>query len=172
MAIISSYVPSPIGPLLVAAADGGITGVWFANRVPADFQAGALPPGHGPGVSPPAAAHLERATTQLTEYFAGTRTAFDVTLDPHGTAFERQVWDLLREIPYGATTSYGALARRLGDVTLARAVGAANGANPIPVIVPCHRVIGAKGELTGFGGGIERKLWLLEHEGVLMKLGA
>jgi methylated-DNA-[protein]-cysteine S-methyltransferase len=78
------------------------------------------------------------------------------------------VWDLLRAIPYGSTTSYGALAQRLGDLTLARAVGAANGKNPIPIIVPCHRVIGTNGDLTGFGGGIERKRWLLQHEGALL----
>jgi methylated-DNA-[protein]-cysteine S-methyltransferase len=95
-----------------------------------------------------------------------------VPLDPQGTDFERRVWDLLREIPYGATTSYGVLAKRLGDITLSRAVGAANGSNPIPIIVPCHRVIGSNGDLTGFGGGLERKRWLLEHEGALMKLGS
>lgn len=174
MPIISTYVPSPLGQLLVAATDQGVTGVWFPNRVPRDFVPGALTPGHAPGDGTPGAAraHLTSAVAQLGEYFAGGRTSFELSLDPHGTDFERTVWDLLLEIPYGATTSYGALARRLGDVTLARAVGAANGANPIPIIVPCHRVIGAKGELVGFGGGIERKLWLLEHEGVLMRLGA
>jgi methylated-DNA-[protein]-cysteine S-methyltransferase len=81
------------------------------------------------------------------------------------------VWDTLRGIPYGATTSYGELARRLGDSRATRAVGAANGKNPIPIIVPCHRVVGARGELTGFGGGLDRKRWLLEHEGALMELG-
>ena len=103
-------------------------------------------------------------------YFARARTAFDLPLDPPGTAFQRRVWSALRTIPYGTTVSYGELARRLGDVRATRAVGAANGKNPIPIIVPCHRVIGARGELTGFGGGLDRKRWLLEHEGALLPL--
>jgi len=115
---------------------------------------------------------LQLARRQLDEYFARTRTSFDLPLDAEGTAFERRVWDLLRAIPYGTTTSYGELARRLGEPKDARAVGAANGKNPIPIIVPCHRVIGANGDLTGFGGGLERKRWLLEHEGALLGLGA
>jgi len=115
---------------------------------------------------------LQLARRQLDEYFAGTRTSFDLPLDAEGTAFERRVWDLLRVIPYGTTTSYGELARRLGEPKDARAVGAANGKNPIPIVVPCHRVIGANGDLTGFGGGLERKRWLLEHEGALLGLGA
>jgi methylated-DNA-[protein]-cysteine S-methyltransferase len=122
--------------------------------------------GHGP-----AGALLSHVRRQLTEYFDGTRTTFDLRLDAAGSAFERRVWDLLRAIPYGATTSYGELARRLGDPRATRAVGAANGKNPIPIIVPCHRVVGARGELTGFGGGLDRKRWLLEHEGALLTLG-
>jgi methylated-DNA-[protein]-cysteine S-methyltransferase len=114
---------------------------------------------------------LDRVEAQLNEYFAGKRTTFDLPLEPSGTDFQLSVWKLLRKIPYGVTTSYGELARRLGDPKATRAVGAANGANPIPIIVPCHRVVGSKGELTGFGGGIERKRWLLEHEGALMPLG-
>ena len=114
---------------------------------------------------------LAHARRQLTEYFAGVRTAFDLPLDPPGTPFQRQVWDALRTIPYGVTTSYGELARRLGDPRGTRALGAANGKNPIPIIVPCHRVVGARGELTGFGGGLDRKRWLLEHEGALLDLG-
>ena len=114
---------------------------------------------------------LDRVEAQLIEYFAGKRTTFDLPLEPSGTDFQLSVWELLRGIPYGVTTSYGELARRLGDPKATRAVGAANGANPIPIIVPCHRVVGSKGELTGFGGGIERKRWLLEHEGALMPLG-
>jgi methylated-DNA-[protein]-cysteine S-methyltransferase len=114
---------------------------------------------------------LDRVEAQLDEYFAGKRTTFDLPLEPRGTDFQLSVWELLRKIPYGVTTSYGELARRLGEPKASRAVGAANGANPIPIIVPCHRVVGSKGELTGFGGGIERKRWLLEHEGALMALG-
>jgi methylated-DNA-[protein]-cysteine S-methyltransferase len=114
---------------------------------------------------------LARARQQLEEYFARARTTFDLPLDPVGSAFQRRVWDALRAIPYGTTVSYSEIARRLGDVRATRAVGAANGQNPIPIIVPCHRVVGAHGELTGFGGGIDRKRWLLEHEGALLTLG-
>src|SRR5437762_405142 len=108
-----------------------------------------------------------REALVLADHFAGTRTTFDLPLDAGGTAFERRVWDALRTIPYGRTLSYSELARRLGDPRATRAVGAANGKNPIPIIVPCHRVIGANGALTGFGGGLDRKRWLLEHEGAL-----
>jgi methylated-DNA-[protein]-cysteine S-methyltransferase len=114
---------------------------------------------------------LARARQQLEEYFARTRTTFDLPLEPAGSAFQRRVWDALRAIPYGTTVSYSEIARRMGDVRATRAVGAANGQNPIPIIVPCHRVVGAHGELTGFGGGIDRKRWLLEHEGALLALG-
>ncbi len=103
---------------------------------------------------------------QLDEYFAGERTAFDLRLSPHGTPFQERVWEALRAIPYGETASYGELAARVGRPTAVRAVGAANGRNPIPVIVPCHRVIGSTGSLTGYGGGGERKRLLLELEGV------
>jgi methylated-DNA-[protein]-cysteine S-methyltransferase len=101
---------------------------------------------------------------QLSEYFAGERTAFEVPLALHGSPFELRVWRALQEIPYGATTSYGELARRIGHPTAARAVGMANGRNPVAVIVPCHRVIGADGTLTGYGGGLERKRLLLDLE--------
>ena len=114
---------------------------------------------------------LAQAREQLNEYFARSRTTFDLPLDPAGSPFERRVWEALRAIPYGSTVSYGELARRLGDPRATRAVGAANGKNPIPIIVPCHRVVGARGELTGFGGGLDRKRWLLEHEGAVLALG-
>src|SRR5437899_2912828 len=126
---------------LRGAKPPGLTGVWV--------------PGVGlPGVEPdderkPPSSHLARACEQLAEYFAKARTAFDLPLDPPGTPFQRRVWSALRIIPYGTTVSYGELARRLGDVRATRAVGAANGKNPIPIIVPCHRVIGARGEPTG-----------------------
>jgi len=152
---------------LLEASEAGISGVWFPNRALHQPASAPVNPGLAPGVSKATAA-LELACDQLSEYFAGKRRAFDLNLDPHGTDFELRVWGMLREIPFGSMTSYGAIAKRLGDPTLARAVGAANGANPIPIIVPCHRVVGARGELTGFGGGIERKRWLLQHEGALM----
>src|SRR5215211_6284820 len=104
------------------------------------------------------------AREQLGQYFAGERTEFDLPLATQGTDFERSVWAELERIPYGQTTSYGEIARRIGRPERARAVGAANGRNPISVIVPCHRVIGADGSLTGFGGGMSAKAWLLDHE--------
>jgi methylated-DNA-[protein]-cysteine S-methyltransferase len=109
-------------------------------------------------------AALAHVVAQLTEYFAGTRTEFDVALAPQGTPFQQEVWRALQEIPYGTTTSYGALARELGRPDAARAVGLANGSNPVGIIVPCHRVVGADGSLTGYGGGLHRKQWLLEFE--------
>jgi methylated-DNA-[protein]-cysteine S-methyltransferase len=107
-------------------------------------------------------------STAVTAYFAGRLDAIDaLSADGGGTGFQRRVWSALREIPCGRTESYGALAMRLGDVKATRAVGLANGANPIAIVVPCHRVIGADGSLTGYGGGVERKRWLLRHEGAL-----
>jgi methylated-DNA-[protein]-cysteine S-methyltransferase len=113
-----------------------------------------------PDQSPP----LDEARRQLEAYFAGELRDFDLPLAPEGSEFQLRVWEQLRAIPYGETISYGELARRVGDPAAARAVGLANGRNPLPVIVPCHRVIGADGSLTGFGGGLERKRRLLELE--------
>jgi methylated-DNA-[protein]-cysteine S-methyltransferase len=157
---------SPLGELILTASETALTGVYFptSHRVGGKvFSVAEM--GTGGEV-------LDLATRQLSEYFAGTRSTFDLPLDATGSAFEHRVWDLLRTIPYGTTTSYGELARRLGDPRLTRAVGAANGKNPIPIIVPCHRVVGANGDLTGFGGGLDRKRWLLEHEGAVLALGA
>jgi methylated-DNA-[protein]-cysteine S-methyltransferase len=164
-------IASPIGELVLTASDTGLIGVYFPTS-----RHGPPPLENADWVEDdgrrPASPILARARRQLEEYFAGTRTTFDVPLAPTGTPFEQRVWEALRAIPYGTTTSYGVLARQLGDPRATRAVGAANGRNPIPIIVPCHRVVGARGELTGFGGGIDRKRWLLEHEGVLMRLGS
>jgi len=107
---------------------------------------------------------LAAAVEQLEEYFTGERTEFDIPLDPIGTEFQQAAWSALRTIPYGATWTYGAQARAMGDARKARAVGAANGRNPIGIIVPCHRVVGADGSLTGFAGGLQTKAWLLDHE--------
>lgn len=145
-------VPSPIGLLHVTASDTAVVAISFAGQAPAG----------GPAEGPHAV--LDAAAAQLDEYFAGERTEFDLPLDPRGTEFQRRAWDALRTIPYGRTVSYGEQASRLGDPHKARAVGAANGQNPIPIVVPCHRVIGSTGKLTGFGGGLETKAWLLEHE--------
>jgi methylated-DNA-[protein]-cysteine S-methyltransferase len=109
-------------------------------------------------------AALAEPARQLAEYFAGERTEFALELEPAGTVFQRTVWDLLLGIPYGETTTYGALAATLGDPRKVRAVGLANGRNPISIVVPCHRVIGADGTLVGYGGGLERKRVLLAHE--------
>ncbi len=116
------------------------------------------------GAEPSNAAILLDAERQLAEYFGGWRTAFDLPVKAPGTAFQQQVWAALQEIPYGHTISYGGLAERLGNPKAVRAVGSANGHNPIAIVVPCHRVIGANGSLTGYGGGLERKKFLLELE--------
>jgi methylated-DNA-[protein]-cysteine S-methyltransferase len=151
---------TPIGPLGLTATPDGLAEIRFAGYAPAAPRGlGERDPG---GV-------LDAARAQLDEYFGGTRTSFDLPLAPSGSTFELSVWELLRAIPPGQTASYGDLARKLGDPTLARAVGRANGQNPLPIVVPCHRVIGADGSLVGFGGGIERKRWLLEHEGALAR---
>jgi methylated-DNA-[protein]-cysteine S-methyltransferase len=169
MPTVFTRLPSPVGELILTASDTALTGVYFptSRRGPPPTHRGDWVEDNGQG---PASESLARARQQLTEYFDGTRTTFDLPLEALGSAFEHRVWNALRTIPYGATTSYGELARRLGDVNATRAVGAANGKNPIPIIVPCHRVVGANGELTGFGGGLDCKRWLLEHEGALLKL--
>ena len=112
--------------------------------------------------------HTESAKTQLQEYFQGLRSRFSLTLFPEGTEFEKKVWDLLLKIPQGQTTTYGSISKLLGDKNSSQAVGHANGKNPIAIVIPCHRVIGAGNNLTGYAGGIERKQWLLKHEGALL----
>ena len=111
---------------------------------------------------------LDRAAEQLSEYFVGARTEFDLPLKPEGSDFQKKVWDSLLTIPYGSTLTYMDLAKKLGDKNVIRAAGRANGQNPIPIIIPCHRVVGSNGHLTGYSGGIERKRWLLQHEGALL----
>ena len=144
-------VESPIGPLLITAEDGALTRL---SMSPFQLDSAWV---HDPGA-------LAEPARQLAEYFAGERTEFELELRPAGTAFQRGVWDLLLGIPYGETTTYGALALALGDPRKVRAVGLANGRNPISIVVPCHRVIGADGSLTGYGGGLERKRQLLALE--------
>jgi methylated-DNA-[protein]-cysteine S-methyltransferase len=147
-------IETPIGTLTLAGGDAGLRMVWFGAQNPhwATESTGPLHP------------VLAEAVRQLEEYFAGRRTAFDLPLDVRGPDFQRQAWLALASIPYGRTVSYSEQARRIGAPGAARAVGAANGRNPLPVILPCHRVIGANGALTGFGGGLGAKRWLLEHE--------
>ena len=153
----SLTIDSPVGPLHLAACRDGLTHLLFAGG------SDPLPQGDGTAA---AQGVLAEAVRQLGEYFARERRAFDLPLAPAGTPFQCTVWEALRTIPYGRTTSYGALARRLGRPGAARAVGAANGANPISVVVPCHRVIGASGRLTGYGGGLPAKKALLDLEGI------
>jgi methylated-DNA-[protein]-cysteine S-methyltransferase len=150
MSMSMKVVASPIGDLLLVGNGRALTelvlsGAWSSVDEPSD------------GV-------LDEAARQLEAYFAGDLRDFDVPLEPTGTPFQLRVWHALLELDYGTTTSYGALAAELGKPTASRAVGAANGSNPIAIIIPCHRVIGAAGSLTGYGGGLERKRWLLDLE--------
>jgi methylated-DNA-[protein]-cysteine S-methyltransferase len=150
-----TVIASPLGDLTLTARDGMLSGLVIAG------QRGG-----------PDAAELgerrdhdfDEVRRQLEEYFAGTRRSFDLRLALRGDTFRRRVWTLLGQIPFGETRSYGQLASALGDRNLAQAVGAANGRNPIAIIIPCHRVVGADGALVGYAGGLERKRWLLEHE--------
>lgn len=153
-AMFRSTMPSPIGELMLLADETGLTGLHMEYRrhPPADRDWRTDE------------SRFAEAKAQLSAFFAGELRQFVLPLAAVGTPFQRRVWDALMQIPYGETISYGELARRLGDVKASRAVGLANGKNPISIIVPCHRVIGASGDLTGYGGGIERKRWLLDHE--------
>jgi methylated-DNA-[protein]-cysteine S-methyltransferase len=147
-------IETPIGTLRLFDQDGALAGLHLPSIRHGNVPAAAA------GRTP----LLERAATQLAEYFAGERRVFELPLAPRGTPFQERVWSVLREIPCGVTWSYADLARAIGQPTASRAVGAANGKNPIAIVIPCHRVIGASGALVGFGGGIPTKRWLLEHE--------
>jgi methylated-DNA-[protein]-cysteine S-methyltransferase len=153
--VLTSTVASPIGPLTLIARDGVLTNVSMHEQR---------------HVSPPPVdaitddAWFKDVAEQLDAYFAGELSTFDLEMNLLGTPFQQRVWSQLCDIPYGETISYGELARRVGNANASRAVGLANGRNPIALIVPCHRVIGANGSLTGYGGGLERKTWLLDHE--------
>jgi len=156
---IFCHVESPIGRLTLTSDGTALTGLYMATP-------GKRPVFGREWAQNGAAGPLPLVVRQLQEYFAGTRRKFDLPLHMEGTGFQQRVWRALTEIPYGETWSYGQLARRIGNANASRAVGLANGRNPIAVIVPCHRVIGADGSLTGFGGGLPRKQWLLTHEGL------
>lgn len=159
--IVQTCYLSPLGPMLVAATDRGLAGVWFEGQ--------RHMPSHAHWPHAPAHPVLCQAMAQLAEYFAGTRTQFDLPLDLQGgTAFQQSVWQALLAIPPGGTTSYGTLSQRIGRPSAVRAVGAAVGRNPVSIVVPCHRVVGADGSLTGYAGGLERKTALLQLE----RLGA
>ena len=152
MAEVWTTVATPLGDVLLVAVDGALVKAHFAP-----FEAPDVP-------ETPQEPVLVEASRQLAEHFAGERRSFDLPLAPPGTAFQQRVWEELRRIPYGTTTTYGELALRLGDRKAVRAVGLANGRNPIAVVVPCHRVIGSDGKLRGYAGGIERKQRLLALE--------
>lgn len=152
---ITTSVASPVGTLTLTASDGYLTAMSMNG------QRHSPEPAPDSRVDP---AWFTEISGQLDAYFAGTLTQFDIPVRLTGTEFQRRVWSQLQAIPYGETISYGELARRVGNPKASRAVGLANGRNPVTVIVPCHRVIGTNGKLTGYGGGLDRKTWLLEHE--------
>lgn len=157
--IYYKWLESPLGAVLMVADARSLTGLYLQGQKyfpqpTKDWQEART------------LSLFEQAQTQLTEYFAHQRQTFDLPLDPQGTPFQKQVWQQLRQIPYGETISYGTLAQRLNKPTASRAVGAANGKNPISIIVPCHRVVATNGLLTGYAGGLDRKQWLLQHEKV------
>ena len=167
--LVTTQIETPIGPMQAIARDEGLMLVDFLDRrgmagaierlrrrFGDDEALAAIVPGDHE--------HLRRLRAELDEYFAGRRTTFTLPLAPHGTGFERRAWDYLRTIPPGETRTYGAQARAIGAGGGARAVGRANGMNYLSILIPCHRVVGASGELTGYGGGLWRKRWLLEHE--------
>lgn len=150
-----AYLRTPLGLLEIIDEGGAVTEVHFIQP--------------SPTVRSEASPSLDACVRQLDEYFAGRRRRFDLNLDPRGTDFEKRVWDELLKIPFGKTSSYGQIAETIGRSRAVRAVGGANGKNPIAVIIPCHRVIGGKGTLVGYGGGLWRKEWLLTHEHAAFK---
>ena len=163
MKALHHVIDSPVGPLELVVDDLGVRAIHFvtSRAVTADRVTEGDPPEHDV---------LQRLVTQLHDYFAGTRQQFDLPLLPErGTPFQRAVWKALQSIPYGETWSYSELAAKVGRPAAVRAVGQANGANPLPIVVPCHRVIGRDGTLTGFGGGVEVKRLLLSIEGCWME---
>lgn len=157
MTLSTTTVPSPVGALRLVASDKGLVAILWENDSPGRVRLEAMAEAEGHPV-------LVRAGEQLREYFAGTRKRFDVPLDCRGTDFQKRVWAELLAIPFGETRSYGAIAAKLGRPNASRAVGAANGRNPISIIAPCHRVVGSTGKLTGFAGGLDAKAYLLELE--------
>lgn len=152
-----THLDSPVGKLKLISSDEGLTAILWENDRPTRVRLGEMTEDENHP-------HLRQAIAQLNEYFARRRTAFEIPLDPRGTPFQQQVWESLLEIPYGETRTYLDLARKLGNPNATRAVGAANGRNPISIIVPCHRVIGTSGSLTGFAGGLAVKEQLLRLE--------
>lgn len=175
-----AVMTSPLGDLTIYATTQGLTEIAFAAMEPhrelaqQTLQQAELPDATATGAAATLRAlhcenaeiqqHLERAAQQLSEYFQGQRQTFQLALAPKGTEFQQHVWQVLQQIPYGETWSYGEQASKLGNANASRAVGAANGKNPLAIVVPCHRVIAANQQLTGYAGGLSRKLWLLRFE--------
>lgn len=151
----TTHCTSPLGDITLQACDHGLLGAWFATQTTQPDELGLIAPDHPV---------LALAMSELKQYFSGELQRFTVPCAATGTAFQKQVWQALADIPFGETRSYQQLANAIGNPKAVRAVGLANGKNPISIIVPCHRVIGKNGKLTGYAGGVERKAWLLDHE--------
>lgn len=181
--LVRRVVDCPLGPLVLVAGARGLRAVLWPGEDGSRVAGALRDPGPGPGAPVEAepngaegpldraathldhaATHLDRVEVQLAEYFAGSRRHFDLALDPAGTPFQLRAWQVLATIPFGATMTYREQAAVLGDPRMARAVGAADGRNPLSIVVPCHRVVGSTGRLTGFAGGLPAKEWLLDHE--------
>lgn len=152
MSDYKAYYKSPVGWLVIEANDKAVTRIEFADKI-SDEKI-------HPNI------HTVESVKQLTEYFKGKRTRFDLPLDPEGTAFQKSVWTNMVDIPFGKTVAYSDLANAIKNPKSVRAIGMANNKNKIVIVIPCHRVIGKSGRLTGFGGGMDKKIWLLEHEGI------
>jgi methylated-DNA-[protein]-cysteine S-methyltransferase len=152
-----SRIDTPLGSMLLAERNDALIGAWFAGQK-------YFPDMGADWIEDPRHSTLERAATQLHEYFAGRRTTFDLPLELRGTPFQQAVWRAIARVPYGETASYGELARRAGAARGVRAAGAATGRNPLTIVIPCHRIVAADGGLTGYAGGLERKRALLERE--------
>ena len=163
-ALYSQSMETPLGQILIAASARGVCLLEFADMPRLEREIQTLQRLFTAEIRPAGNAHTQQAAQELAEYFRGVRQRFSVALDAPGTDFQRQVWTALCGIPYGATTHYQALAATIGKASAVRAVAAANGANRVSILIPCHRVIGKDGTLTGYGGGLQRKAWLLAHE--------
>lgn len=163
-ALARASVETPLGRMLIACNDAGLTLLSLPGEDEAAFARAASR--HTPTVpaGEAAARHAALAAEELRAYFAGDLRRFSVPLAPHGTVFQRLVWDAVGAVPYGETATYGAIAARLNRPRAARAVGHANGANPLPIVIPCHRLVGHNGALTGYAGGLAMKRWLIDHE--------
>jgi AraC family transcriptional regulator of adaptative response/methylated-DNA-[protein]-cysteine methyltransferase len=167
--LTARWLESPLGPMLAIASETGLVLLEFVDRRALETELGELKRQFSSAIVPGDNPILERTARQLAEYFAGTRSAFDIPLDPRGSDFERRVWQALLSIPHGRTDSYLGIATSVGSPAASRAIGRANGRNRIAIVIPCHRVIRSDGALCGYGGGIWRKQWLLDHERRVLK---